>query len=107
MTIRPGTRVAIEFDRLECRDQYNRVEEMQQALYHAARIMDAIAAERFDRQEALSVTYFASEALHYMADGLAEDATDFMQKLCASIPEYPAFFETEDEVKGGHNADHA
>ncbi|WP_424986368.1 hypothetical protein [Microbulbifer sp. S227A] len=35
MTIQPGTRCIVQVDPLECQDQYNRVEELQRALYHA------------------------------------------------------------------------
>ncbi|MBK0328141.1 hypothetical protein I5535_12670 [Rhodobacteraceae bacterium F11138] len=100
MSIVPSTQCIIKVNRLECRDQYNRVEELRQALYHAARIMDAIAHDRFDQQESLSVAYFTAHALHVIADGQGEDATGFMMKLCASIRDDPGLFQTEDEAKG-------
>ncbi len=107
MTIQTGTQCIIKVNRLECQDQMNRVEELQSALYHAARLMDAIACDRMDHPETLSTAYFAGLALEFIADGQAEDASTFMAKLCASIREDPGLFETEDEAKGDRHEDHA
>ncbi|MFD3190699.1 hypothetical protein ACFMPD_10545 [Sedimentitalea sp. HM32M-2] len=71
--------------RIACTDQRDRIEEMQQALYHAAQLMEAFSVDRLDKREAISAAFLASMALENLADGQAEDAVMFMRTILDQI----------------------
>ncbi|MDK3075961.1 hypothetical protein QO034_23230 [Sedimentitalea sp. JM2-8] len=69
--------------------------------------MDAIAVDRLDHDLAMPVAYFTTQALEFIADGQAEDASKFMIEFCRCIREDSYLSEVGAEAKGDRHADHA